>query len=516
LAAPLYLHRSVILALSIVGFACASRELVSAEEQRPATVLLVTSDELAPHWTPFADWKTRLGKSTRVVTVDEIKAAFKGADVQAKIRACVLDSIRQHGTRWVILGGDSLPGGSGHVPDRDTLHPGYRHRDIPTDVYYISEQSWDANGDGVYGEWEKDRDAVAYTNPHASIGRIPVRTAADVEAYTAKVIAYETRYPKRDFAARMVYACPVEAAYPKLVTSRKTMAAAWGHGEALEFFGNRTPWDESEPGDHDLSPANWMRLFNERVAGKLHLHGHGLLPLWVLEKHQKLDRSHVARLKHPDAYPVITTVSCFTGQFDDAKDPSITESMLRQPSGGAVVLVAPARQGTPVFHDRADFRRMVTEGKMDGTTRILTLFWTLGLERGLTAGEAWAAARGELAEDGLRSAGFHFCQSELNLLGDPTLDLRARDPVTPPLELPEVLLTGDRTFEVRTAPGATVCAWMEGEVYRVVTADTAGTARLSTSAASSGEMHITASGASLNATTRTVRVQHERVAALSP
>ncbi len=217
-----------------VALTTKSRTVGFSRVQRPAAVLLVTSDELAPRWTPFADWKTQLGKSTRVITVDEIETAFEGVDVQAKIRACVLASIRDHGTRWVILGGDSLPGGCGHVPDRDTLHPGYRHRDIPTDVYYVSERDWDANGDGVYGEWEKDREAVDYTNPHASIGRIPVRTAADVEAYTAKVIAYETRYPPRHFAARMVCACPESGAYPKLVTSRKTIAAVWSHGEALE------------------------------------------------------------------------------------------------------------------------------------------------------------------------------------------------------------------------------------------------------------------------------------------
>ena len=112
----------------------------TAWAERPATVLLITSKDLAPAWQDFADWKTSLGKATKIVTVQEIEAKHKGKDIQDKIRACVLDHIDKHGTHWVVLGGDSKPGGKGHVPDRDTLHPMMRYRDIPTDVYFLSKK----------------------------------------------------------------------------------------------------------------------------------------------------------------------------------------------------------------------------------------------------------------------------------------------------------------------------------------------------------------------------------------
>ena len=54
---------------------------------------------------------------------DAIKKQYKGKDVQQQIRACVLDHIDHHSTKWVVLGGDSGPGGKGLVPDRDTRHP---------------------------------------------------------------------------------------------------------------------------------------------------------------------------------------------------------------------------------------------------------------------------------------------------------------------------------------------------------------------------------------------------------
>ena len=83
----------------------------------------------------------------------------------------------------------------------------------------------------------------------------------------------------------------------------------------------------------------------------------------------------------------MTTVSCFTGHFDAVKDPSITESILRQPEAGAVIIIAPAREGVPIFHNpREDMRKMVTEGKMDGTTTLMTSFWKHALSKPVTAG----------------------------------------------------------------------------------------------------------------------------------
>ena len=50
------------------------------------------------------------------------------------------------------------------VPDRDTVHKtrwgDYQH--IPTDIFYLSKKDWDADDDGIFGEWEEDRDSIDY------------------------------------------------------------------------------------------------------------------------------------------------------------------------------------------------------------------------------------------------------------------------------------------------------------------------------------------------------------------
>jgi hypothetical protein len=475
---------------------------VPAPADLPATVLLITSDKLADSWKPFVEWKTRTGRAVKTVTVESIEKQYKGRDIQEKIRACCLDHIKRCATGWVILGGDSGPDNGGQVPDRDTVHRvfGKKYDDIPTDIYYVSEGDWDADDDGVYGDFKKDRDSIAYTNKKACIGRIPVRTAQDVASYTEKVIAYESKYPATKFATSMVYTCPEAGAYPKLGTSRKVLAGIWKKAELMHFFASRTPWDGDRPGDHDLNPENWVKLINKKTAGKMHIHGHGFLPVWILEKRTKVSEKHVRQLTNRDAYLAITTVSCFTGQFDGKKDPAITECMLRCPKAGAVLAIAPAREGVPAFHDpRKDFRLMVTEGKMDGTTATMTNYWKHALGEGLTAGEAFRAAKADLAEDAKKTAAYHFVQCELNLLGDPTLDLRAACPSTPKLEVPAVIKVGKQKLKVGTsAPGSTICLWKGDEVYEVVKADAGGAAQAEVECKSPGKLLVTVSGPSLN------------------
>ncbi len=477
---------------------------------RPATVLLITSNDLSDAWKPFASWKTRLGKSTRIVTVEEIDAQYEGDDIQQKIRVCCLESIEENGTRWVILGGDSRGGQSGGVPDRDTDHSGYfRYKDIPTDIYYISETDWDANQDGIYGEWPKDKEAVSYVNRKATIGRIPVRTSEDVVAYTEKIIEYESQYPEHRFAHNMVYVCPIRHAQPKLKTSQETLQPLWKSGKIERFYDGETPWDNKQPGDHDLSPENFVELINGKQTAKMHVHGHGYLPVWVLEGHKMVGKQHVDKLKNDKAYLAMTTVSCFTGQFDARQDPSITEAMIRKPNGGAVLIIAPAREGVPVFHNpRTDMRLMITQGKMDGTTITMTRFWKHALNGNLTAGEAFRAAKEEMIEDAKKSAGYHWVQCELNLLGDPTLDLRATDPRSPQLNIPETLSTGQHELTFKTGiPGATICLWKENECYVVVQADEKGIATTKCKWETPGKLLVTASGPSLNASLGEIAIE---------
>lgn len=481
---------------------------VAMDAHRPTSVLLITATSLKDAWQPFAEWKTRNGKSTKIVTVDEIDRQFDGDSIQEKIRLCVRRHIAEEDTKWVVLGGDCERDGKGLVPGGHTTVHRQEPAGIPTDIVYLSKTNWDADGDGVYGEWDDDREAIDYPDGSVGLGRIPVRTAEDVAAFTQKVVAYESRYPTGEFAMNMIYTCTDAPAYPKVRNSWDGhLSKVWTGGNVGRFFSRETPWDEpGKPGSHALSPANLVALINKGATGKLHIHGHGHLPAWVLEG-EKFTAKHVAKLKNDGAYPLITTVSCNTGEYDSPKDPSIVELMIRKPRGGSVAVVAPVRTGKPHFHRRSDFRLMVTEGKLDGTTQTMTRYWSNGLGEQLTTGEALMTAKAAMAEDAQKTPGYHLCICELNLLGDPTLDMRAKPPTSPKLRKHDSITPGKQVVQVDTgAPNSKVCFWQEGKTYTTVEADGKGIARAQFTAAP-GEVLIAVFGKNLNSAQGTIEVR---------
>ncbi|MDA8564334.1 C25 family cysteine peptidase, partial [Mariniblastus sp.] len=215
-------------------------------------------------------------------------------------------------------------------------------------------------------------------------------------------------------------------AYPKLGTSMDAIAEVWPKGIISQFFANRTAWDDVEKGDHDLTQENWVEMINDRQASKIHMHGHGLLHCWVLEQNEMVKQDCLSQLTNERAYPIITTVSCLTGQYDDEKDPSIAESMLRLPKAGAIAILAPSREGVPFMMKESDFPRMLYDGKMDGTTASYTKFWEAALSEDVTLGEAFRQVKINMTDKARENDGYHLCQCELNLLGDPSLSTLLR------------------------------------------------------------------------------------------
>lgn len=475
---------------------------VEVNTDYPASVLLITNKELAEAWEPFATHKTRLGKRTEIVTVETIKDSYEGTDIQARIKACITGYVATRETRWVILGGDST-GDGGIVPDRDTVHTRMEWDDVPTDLWYVSETDWDANGDGKYGDWGKDRKAISYET-RAAIGRIPVRTAADVRAFTEKVVTYETKFPKGKFAKEMIFTCTEERGYDRVDDMWEIISENWS-GSLSKYFTDSTAWDKKKDGDFALDPDNLSALINKQTAAKWHLIGHGNPNAWVLEDGPlTADKAGELTNKTP---VLITTVSCHTGRFDGDKEPCASEGMLRG-KGGAVLVIAPARPGLSAPSVAGE---EVADTEIDGLNLLYTRFWQYGVEDSeLTVGEAFAKARVAVAPDlkGRKGLKDHFTLCEVNLLGDPTLSFRTTEPT-------ELTIGGQREVKADAkfvgvttgVEGTTVCVWQEGNCYTTAVTDKEGRVRVPVSGLKAGKAWVTVTGPNVNAVTREIAVK---------
>jgi hypothetical protein len=255
-------------------------------------------------------------------------------------------------------------------------------------------------------------------------------------------------------------------------------------GSAQHFFSGTK---DGKP----LTPTNWVQLLNGRKSGKLHMHGLGLHHGWILEDDAIVAADQIAKLRNENAYPVITTVSCFTGEFDRGKDPCIAEAMIRRPKAGAVAVVAPVREGKP-----------------DATSRTMTQFWEQGLSQNVSAGAAMMLVKAGLAAGARESAFLHLCACELNLLGDPTLSLRGTAPRTPKVAGPGELPAGNLSLIIESdAPHSMVALQDSFGLYAVQVSDESGNVTFPLNVVKDSTITITVSGPQYNAVTLKIPVR---------
>ena len=146
--------------------------------------LIVTNEELAPHFKKLAQWKISKGIPAHIVTMKEIENAFNDSTSQLKLKKYLYSVYKKGNLKYVLLGGD------------DTVVPvqycyGIVHtsssqfeesKNIPADIYYAcfgNQFDWDKNKNGIYGEYDDSIDA----SPSIYVFRLPLSTVHDVNSY---------------------------------------------------------------------------------------------------------------------------------------------------------------------------------------------------------------------------------------------------------------------------------------------------------------------------------------------
>ena len=132
----------------------------------------------------------------------------------------------------------------------------------------------------------------------------------------------------------------------------------------------------------------------------------------------------------------------------------------------------------------------------------MTNYWSLGLGEGNSTGHAMMKAKQAMAEDATSADAYHLCICELNLLGDPTLDMRAKTPRNPKIQPSVRKLDSGSEIKIKTdAPGATICLWNQKGIYEVSIADEKGNAKFVVSG-DLKDCKVSASGQNLNSVSK--------------
>lgn len=280
--------------------------------------VIVTTSDLSTGYQPLACFESSRGLRAKIVILAEILPLYPGRDDPERLRNFIQDAYQNWGTRYVMLGGDSDV-----IPVRNLYDDANGTIDaFPGDCYYEGlDGDWNADGDEVWGEWGED---VVDLAGELAVGRITARNLTDlanvihkIEMYTDHPVVSEVQ--KALFLGERMddvptwggcymdrvkdYTCDFgycTSGYPNTYLKQTLYdgpSYSWTPQEAIDLF------NSGFPSSHHLGHANTtygMKMVNENVAG--------------------FTNDGVAH-----SYIFFSTQGCYTGNFDNASTPSLSE-----------------------------------------------------------------------------------------------------------------------------------------------------------------------------------------------
>jgi len=163
----------------------------ASQDDGEMDLLLITQNSFVASFEPYIEFKESTGFVCGIKTTEEIYSEYSGQDNQEKIRNCIIEYFENYGISYVILGGDGDGGGTGQeiIPHRGFYDNAYGENeyDIPADMYYSNlDGNWNTDGDSKWGEPGEDD---LYSE--LSIGRICAGNTTHILNHTNKLQLYQ-------------------------------------------------------------------------------------------------------------------------------------------------------------------------------------------------------------------------------------------------------------------------------------------------------------------------------------
>ncbi len=194
------------LALISISSAHAEEDLTGMDR----VYLVITTSDMADAFITLTNYReTEKGGSytTHIETMEFIEANYEGVDRAEKVRNYIKYSYKNHGTRFVVLGGDADGDMENHkVPMRGLYQ---KHEDngvvmaedlsVPSDKYYAYlDGSFNSDGDQNWGEIDDGADLFPENKNldwgyEVAVGRIAADNSVEAFNHINKIISFEAQ-----------------------------------------------------------------------------------------------------------------------------------------------------------------------------------------------------------------------------------------------------------------------------------------------------------------------------------
>jgi hypothetical protein len=434
----------------------------------PVEMVIITSEELASHLQPLADWKTERGIPAVVRTTEWIRANYpNGVDLGSTIRRFIGDAVTRWGTQYVLLAGDV-----DIIPVRygKTLYFG--GEDIPADMYYqCLDGTWNSDGDSYFGEGYQSSTVTGDgcdLFPDVWLGRAAVSDTVNADTFVQKTLTYE-RNPAAGYLTKgMIMA---EVLFPQHFSEGDSIVydGATIAEQALARF--PAGFTKSRYYENYLPYAGVGALPEEKSAvvaavnsgyGVIQHIGHGYVNTMAVGiGGQTLGNGDAASFGNGPRYSLLYSINCTSAALDFN---CIGEEWLENPNGGAVANVGSTRfdfPGTGTDYQN-EFYRVLFQAPVP------------------SLGEAFAGSKLPFISESTYDSEQRWTQFSQILLGDPSLRVWRYEPATAAVSHPGSITLGSSSFSLTVTrdgspvDSAIVCLHKPGDDYEVGRTDALG------------------------------------------
>ena len=312
--------------------------------------IIITNNLLKPLFLRLADWKTRKGVRTKILTTEEIYSTYSGASNQQKIKTAIKSYYDNcPNLKYVLLAGDVDVVPAQMCVIKYITYDSIYQKNCPVDLYYadLNTANWDGNGNGIYGELND----VSSPYPQIAITRAPVSTTSEAEIFINRIIDYEAR-PNIENWSNNILMCGNKL-YTDYMFNDSIMSDSHFKGEtfytnciAPYWNGNKVSFYDTGtdiPGvvNYNFIPENIQKELSKGYTF-VNMSTHGNPTAWDTEG--AFYSNGYADTLNNSNHTIIITTACLTNAFDSIPE-CLSESFIRNPNSNVILYFGCSRYG---------------------------------------------------------------------------------------------------------------------------------------------------------------------------
>lgn len=398
--------------------------------------LIITTEAWDEYLDEFVDFQTRRGNKAGVFLKSWITSHYLGTDDADRIRRFIQDAYRTWDVDYVLLVGDTRdPDGIPHRGFFSVVYGVAADFDIPADLYYAAlDGTWNNDGDNRWGE-----PAEADLYPEVAVGRVCVNDRWDIEAFVQKAIRYQETPVVADCDEVLMVG---EYLWPATYGGTYKDEIRFGssaHGYTTAGFPDRMNVRTLYEKEGDWTSGTLISYMENGTNIVNHL---GHCNVHYVMKMNPLDISLFDNEGDEHLLNFAYSQGCYGGSFDNrttegfyTSDCFVEEFIVDD--GGAAAMIANSRygwgeiggtNGSSQYFDREFFDAMFGEG-----------IYAIGEANNDSKVDViWAI---DYAEN-------RWCYYQLNLFGDPAMQLWTAEPAQLVVQYPALIITGEEFVDV--------------------------------------------------------------------